>query len=82
MNIETRVAGIPCLARVIHCDIQAPWRGSAHSCESDMDFYGYAECEFEILDRKGRPAPWLERKLTDKDTQRIIDQIIQEQASA
>jgi hypothetical protein len=42
-----------------------------------MDYYGYSECEWEVLDRNGRPAAWLERKLTDADRSRI-DQEIEE----
>jgi hypothetical protein len=40
-----------------------------------MDWYGYTECEFDILDRRGRPAPWLERKATDADRERITEEI-------
>lgn len=74
-EIQTRVAGIPCIAKVTHFYRQAPWRGSAHTCDSDLDYYGYTECEFEILDRRGRPAPWLERKATDADRERITEAI-------
>lgn len=75
MDVQTRVAGIPCIARVTHFYRQRPWRGSAHSCPSDMDWYGFTECEFQILDRRGRPAPWLERKLTDDEVARIEEEI-------
>ena len=30
-------------------------------------FYGYTECEFDVLDRKGYRAAWLERKMTSQD---------------
>ncbi len=78
MEIETRVSGIPCIAKVTHFFRQAPHRGSAHTCDSDMDYYGYTECEFEILDRRGRPAAWLERKVTDDDRQRIEQEITEQ----
>lgn len=78
MEIETRVAGIPCIARVTHYFRQAPHRGGAHTCDSDLDYYGYTECEFDILDRRGRPAPWLERKATDEDRQRIEQEITEQ----
>ena len=74
-EIQTRVAGIPCIAKVTHFYRQAPWRGSAHTCDSDLDYYGYTEREFEILDRRGRPAPWLERKATDADRERVAEEI-------
>lgn len=75
MDVQTRVAGIPCIARVTHFHLQRPHRGSPHTCHSDLDYYGYTECEFQILDRRGRPAPWLERKLTDAEVARIEEEI-------
>ena len=34
--------------------------------DSDWDYYGYTESEWEVCDRRGRPAPWLAKKLTNK----------------
>jgi len=62
------VAGIPCLIKVTHYFKQKPMGPSA---DSDWDCYGYTEVEFEVCDRRGRPAPWLERKLTLEDKNRI-----------
>jgi len=71
-EIETRVAGIPCIVGVTYFESV---RGSySYHAASDWDYHGYTECEFEVLDRRGRKAPWLERKLTDK----IINEIEQE----
>ena len=71
-EIETRVAGIPCIVGVTYFESV---RGSYnYHAASDWDYHGYTECEFEVLDRRGRKAPWLERKLTDK----IINEIEQE----
>ena len=71
-EIETRVAGIPCIVGVTYFESV---RGSYnYHAASDMDYHGYTECEFEVLDRRGRKAPWLERKLTDK----IINEIEQD----
>jgi hypothetical protein len=39
------------------------WKGSAHTCPSSDDYYGYTEIEFELYDRKGYHAKWLEAKL-------------------
>lgn len=46
-EIETRVAGIPCLIGV---------RWFARNGNR-------SESEWDVLDRRGRPAAWLERKL-------------------
>jgi hypothetical protein len=74
-QIATRAAGIPCLIGVTtfrrvrgHRSFNAP---------SDLDYYGYVEVEWEVLDRKGRPAPWLDRKLTDRDRADIESEIIE-----
>ena len=74
-EIESTVAGIPCLIGVTEF---SSVRGSySYNAPSDMDYYGYTECEWEVLDRNGRPAAWLERKLTAADPSRI-DQEIEE----
>jgi hypothetical protein len=31
--------------------------------------------EWEVRDRRGRPAPWLERKLTEAERKRIDQQV-------
>ena len=75
-EIETRVAGIPCIVGVTYFESV---RGSYnYHAASDMDYHGYTECEFEVLDRRGRKAPWLERKINDKII-REIEQEIAEQ---
>lgn len=72
-EIEHRVAGIPCLIGVTHYESV---RGSySYHADSDMDYYGYTESEWEILDRRGRPAPWLARKFTAADTASIEEAI-------
>jgi hypothetical protein len=70
-EIESRVAGIPCIIGVTHFESVA---GNSRA-DSDWDYYGYIEAEFTVCDRRGRPAPWLERKLTDKDSSRIESEI-------
>lgn len=63
-EIETRVAGIPCLIGVI--DFTRVRGSYSYHAASDMDYYGYTESEWDVCDSRGRKAPWLERKLTDK----------------
>ena len=72
-EIKSRVAGIPCIIGVIHFESV---KGSFdYHADSDWDYHGYTECEFEVLDRRGRKAAWLERKLTDDMTQKIESEI-------
>lgn len=67
--IDARIHGIPCKIDVIEFD---PGR--------DADLSGHPDtwqppepgtCEYEVCDRKGRPAPWLEAKLNDGDRRAI-----------
>lgn len=73
--MNTTIAGIPCQIHVDRCFVQ---RGSySYNAASDWDYHGYTEIEFTVLDRRGRPAQWLERKLTDADASRIESEILQ-----
>jgi hypothetical protein len=72
-EIETRVAGIPCIVGVTHFESV---RGSfSYHAASDWDYHGYTETDWEVCDRRGRPAPWLANKLTDKECSRIEKEI-------
>lgn len=68
-TIDSRVCGIPCQVGVISY-LNVPGSFS-YRAPSDLDYYGYCEIEFDVLDRRGRPAPWLERKLDDDEVGRI-----------
>jgi hypothetical protein len=70
--MESTVAGIPCIINVTYYFKQEPL---GPMCDSDLDCYGYTEIEFEVCDRRGRPAPWLERKLTQEEKERIETEI-------
>ena len=70
-EIETRVAGIPCIIGV-----EEYQEGNGNQwCDSDMDYYGYST--WVVCDRRGRPAPWLAKKMTSKDERRIEQEIAQ-----
>lgn len=73
--MKTRIAGIPCQIAVTHFKVQPPL---GRNCDSDWDCYGYTSIEFDVLDRRGRPAAWLERKLTPRDIERIEAEIIEQ----
>ena len=72
-DIETRVCGIPCIVRVTHWEPYDPGRtsGPPESCYPPEG----GEGEWEILDRNGKPAPWLERKMTDRD-QNLVSETV------
>ena len=72
-QIETKVAGIPCLIGVLS---YSKVKGSfSRSASSDMDYHGYVESEWELLDRKGYKATWLERKMNDQISDNLKEQI-------
>jgi hypothetical protein len=72
-QIETRVAGIPCIVGVTHYESVS---GSYdYNAASDWDYHGYSEAEWEVCDRRGRPAPWLAKKLSSSDESRIEEEI-------
>ena len=73
---EARIQGIPCLIDVHRCLVV---KGSfSRNAPSDLDYYGYSEIEYTVCDRRGRPAPWLERKMTDTDRSNIETIILEE----
>jgi hypothetical protein len=72
-QIQTRVAGIPCIIGVIEYESTA---GSYdYNAASDWDYNGYTDCEWEVCDRRGRPAPWLAKKVTEEDEAEIEKEI-------
>ena len=71
--IQTRLAGIPCQIAVT--GFRRVEGSYSYNAPSDADFYGYTDYDYEVLDRRGRPAPWLEKKVSQAD----IDEKIMEQ---
>jgi len=74
-EIETTVAGIPAIIRVLDWEPYTPAyiSGPPEHCYPSEGGYG----SWEVLDRRGRPAPWLERKITDRERQRIDDVVFE-----
>ncbi len=68
MRFKTRVLGIPATVEVTY--YEAPYNGEwghIDNWEESKPEY----IEFDILDGRGRLAPWLEAKMTDEDFQRV-----------
>lgn len=74
MILNAKIRGIPCRVRVTYFFEQRPLGPSA---DSDMDCYGYTDVAFDVLDRHGRPAPWLEAKMLSEDARAIEQEIIE-----
>lgn len=69
-TMDTRIAGIPCTIRVAYASVTPP----NSRADSDWDYYGYTDFDYEVCDRRGRPAPWLAKKMTPADEARIMDE--------
>lgn len=71
--MNTRISGIPCIVDVTTYQLYRPAR--LHG-KPDSWYPGeLEEINFTVFDRRGRPAPWLERKLDDADRKRIINEL-------
>lgn len=71
-RMESSIAGIPCLIEITYFKKVA---GDTSTWASDWDYYGYTESEWNVRDRKGYPAAWLEKKLTDYERENIESEI-------
>lgn len=67
-QVESHIQGIPCLIEITYFN---KVKGDSSTWASDWDYYGYTESEWNVLDRRGYRAAWLEKKLTDPDRKRI-----------
>jgi hypothetical protein len=70
--IQHRIQGIPCQIEVTSFYVQ-PALG--RYCDSRDDCYGYEDIEYEIFDRKGYRAKWLENKMNKADHKECIEKI-------
>ena len=68
-KLETRIAGIPCLIGVTSYGRPAYTAGAPEHCDP-------GDCaEYDVLDMRGRPAPWLVQKMKMADDTRILELI-------
>jgi len=74
-EFETTCCGIPCLVRVTHWDPYVPAfiSGPPEDCYPAEGGCG----DWQVLDRRGRPAPWLERKLAldRREERRLVREV-------
>lgn len=70
MIFDSRIAGIPCQIKVVNFYPYVPMHiyGSGYG---DADPPEEEVLDYEVLDRKGYKAHWLEKKMTDQDESRI-----------
>ena len=73
MIFTTKIAGIPCQCEVIFHTKPEPMRITG-SGFGDAEPPVLEDIEYQILDSKGRKAPWLAKKLTQADDYRLRDE--------
>ena len=78
MIFDTKVHGIPCQCRVVAYKPSLPMlvygSGFGDAAPPEEEHF-----EYEILDRRGREAPWLAQYVTEADEQRLKTEALQEQ---
>lgn len=70
--IPVTVSGIPAFAEVTHYRHDTGF-DNLYKAVSDWDYYGCTELEFELYDRKGYRAKWLEAKLVEPDVRIAVE---------
>lgn len=80
-EVEFRIAGIPCLIGIIDYECQP---GSfSYNADSDWDYYGYSNLDYDVLDRKGYKADWLAKKITSQievEIEEAVEEYFREEA--
>lgn len=72
-EFESHVAGIPCIIA-----ITGYYRGSPAVYSGPMAGPEESpEAEWRVLDRRGYLAPWLEKKLSSSDEERINEEAVE-----
>ena len=72
--LNTRIAGIPCQVELT--SYTPFWNGRRGHIDNWLPDEP-EQVEFEVFDRKGYKAPWLERKMTDADYARIEQELME-----
>lgn len=72
-QFETSIDGIPCI-----CEVTDYYPGTSYSSTS-LEPSDDTEFSFTINDRKGYPAKWLEKKLTEQDNDRLFTEFLDHQ---
>lgn len=72
-EFDTTVSGIPCICRVT---FYSPGTNRIITSQS-LEPNDPEEFEYELLDRKGYAAAWLERKVTEQDEINLFEQYME-----
>lgn len=76
---DARVCGIPCQVEVTNARYYKPQSSNPYECSSDLDYHGYwDDIEYELYDRRGYRAKWLENKMKPKDITELFELIVED----
>ena len=76
-GVAIRVSGIPAIAVVRYYQPPRPWRQHVFpgAGPGDCDPPEDEDIEWELYDRRGYPAPWLERLLDGSETEQVLEAV-------
>jgi hypothetical protein len=74
-EFKTRAHGIPCIVRVVDYEPATPGHFRGHP--DRWEPADPSEIVLEILDSRGKPAAWLERKLDAREWSRLEQEAVQ-----
>jgi hypothetical protein len=72
-EFSTRVCGIPCIVRVLEWEPFVPMYTRGHPDNWMPEEGGHGS--WELLDTRGRPALWLERKMKQADIDALSSEV-------
>jgi len=77
---NSRICGIPCQIKVTSYSPAVAGRtwGRYEDCYPDEP----EEFDFDVYDRRGRRAKWLERKIRDEDFDKVLADYLSERGSS
>lgn len=73
LTFEHVIGGVPCVIGVLSYESV---RGSySYSAASDLDYHGWFDCEWQVLDEDGQLSPELAEKATWAEDQAIREKV-------
>lgn len=75
-QIEASVQGVPVILGIKYFE-RHEGSGSMYSAATDLDYYGWVEYDYDVLDEEGKPAKDLEIQITEKDEDRFYGLIVE-----
>ena len=73
-QFDSRICGIPCIIDVIYSTKYVPASANGHPDRSTPAEGG--DFEYTVLTTKGKPAPWLQSKVTDEIDAQVYEEYL------